>query len=429
MEQVGPALARVDCWTRCWTHIVPVPNVSVKLYQKASKQKADGTAPVYVRVTANRKTSLRSTGVYVRPRDWNENRQRVRASHDLADALNAKLAEHIHEAQRAALDSASAKAAKAALDGSSGTLTAYFERFIDRLRAQGARSHWEVKKYSSTLAKLRGALGDELSWGEVDRDALQTFERYCRQTKKNNPNTVRKELTRLRRVYKEAIRDGAVKPSEDPFLVYQKPKGRRVERRKLPLAAVEKLAALGPADGLAEGSFDGVARDAFVFSFYAGGMRFGDVAKLKASEVNGGRATYRMLKTGTPMSVPLPPAAVVIADRYRGGADGRGGYLFPLLEAGAEGDGVHLRKRISSRNAQVNAALKRLAVLADIEPDGLSFHVARHSFADYARRQSGDLYAISKSLGHGNLQTTETYLKSFDRDAVDGLADQLWKRE
>ena len=92
----------------------------------------------------------------------------------------------------------------------------------------------------------------------------------------------------------------------------------------------------------------------------------------------------------------------------------------------ADRDGVYLRKRIASRNTTANAALKRLASLAGIEPDGLSTHVARHSFADYARRQTGDLYAISKSLGHGNLSTTETYLRSFDRDAVDGLATRLW---
>ena len=403
-----------------------VSNVSVKLYQKASKARADGTAPVYVRVIANRKTRLVSTGVYVEPKHWNANRQRVRSSHDLAVALNARLRQDLHDAQEAALGASSAAVVKAALDGPGGSLTGYMERFVDRLRARGDRAHWEVKKYSTTLAKVRGALGADVPWAEVDRDALATFERYCRETKKNNPNTVAKELTRLRRVYKEAVRDGVIEPADDPFLVYQKPRGQRVERRKLPLADVEKLAALGPEDGVADGSVEAVARDAFVFSFYAGGMRFGDVARLKASEVRAGRADYRMLKTGTVMSVPLPPPAVAIVGWYAGGADGRGGYLFPLLRDGDERDGVHLRKRISSRNAQVNAALKRLAEKAELKPDGLSFHVARHSFADYARTKSGDLYAISKALGHGNLQTTETYLKSFDRDAVDRMAADLW---
>ena len=276
-----------------------MPNVSTALYLKISKTKADGTTPVYVRVTANRKSRLVSTGVYVEPKHWNKNKGVVRASHDLADAYNTKLQAALNEAREAALSAPSAKAVKAALDGPAGSLTAYFERFVDRLRAKGATAHWEVKKYGTTLAKLRGTLGHDLAWAEVDRDALVAFERYCRDVKKNNANTVRKELTRLRRVYSEAVRDGAIPPAADPFLVYRKPKGRRVERRKLPLADIEKLAALGPADGVADGSAEAVARDAFAFSFYAGGMRFGDVARLKAAEITGDGAA----------SADLPPPA------------------------------------------------------------------------------------------------------------------------
>ena len=67
-----------------------------------------------------------------------------------------------------------------------------------------------------------------------------------------------------------------------------------------------------------------------------------------------------------------------------------------------------------------------MAERADLLPDGLSMHVSRHSFADYARRKSGNLYAISKSLGHKNLNETDGYLKELDQDAVDGLATALW---
>ena len=281
-----------------------MPNVSVALYQKASKVRADGTAPIYVRAIADRKSTLRSTGVAVEPRHWNANRQRVRAGHDLADALNARLQALLHEAQEAALGARSAEAVTAALDGPAGSLTAYFDRFIDRLRAKGDRAHWEVRKYSTTLGKLRGALGAEVSWAAVDGDALARFERYCREDRENGPNMVKKEVTRLRRVYKVAIRDGVIGPADDPFLTYEPPRGQRVERRKLPLLDVETIAALGPKEGVQDGSVEAVVRDAFVFSFYAAGMRFGDVARLKASEVSGGRAVYRMLKTSTPMSVP-----------------------------------------------------------------------------------------------------------------------------
>ena len=402
----------------------PAARASVKLVLRGSKARADGTAPVYLRVTADRKSRFTATGVYVRPGDWNANRQGVRASHDLAAAFNARLDRLRNEAQTAALQTPSAVAVKAALDGTGGSLTGYFEGFVAGLDASGKL--WEWKKYRTTLAKLRSALGRDLAWGEVDRPALDRFERHLRLERKNGPNMVRKELTRLRRVYKQAIRDGEVGPAEDPFLVYDKPKGERVERRRLTLDEVGRLAELGPADGLDPASRDAAVRDAFVFAFYAGGMRFSDVCRLRPSDVVGDRVEYRMMKTGTPMSSPLPPPAAEIAGRHAGAA-GPDGFLFPFLRPGDDADGVTLRKRIGSRNAQANAALKRLAVLAGMEPEGLSTHVARHSFADYARTKTGDLYAISKALGHGNLQTTETYLKSFDRDAVDKLAENLWK--
>ncbi|MEL6706016.1 MAG: site-specific integrase [Bacteroidota bacterium] len=399
------------------------PRITTKLVLRTSKTRADGKVPVYLRITANRKTRMRSTGIYVEPKHWNGRRGEVRASHDISDALNAKLRDLLLEAQQHALDASSAEAVVSELDGGAGSLTGYFERFIASLEEKGA--HWEWKKYRTTLAKLQGCLGKELSWDAVGREQLVRFECYLRSVRKNSPNTVHKELTRLRRVYKQAIRDGALKPAQDPFLVYEKPKRQRIERRKLTLEEVERLAALGKEDGLQPGSVNVLARDVFVFAFYAVGMRFGDVALLKGDSIKGDRVEYRMMKTGTPMSVPLSEPALRIADVY---ADADT-YLFPLLKKGDERDSVHLRRRIASRNAQINAALKRVARLAGLEPEGLSMHVARHSFADYARRQGGNLYAISKSLGHSNLQTTETYLKSFDRDAVDGLADQLWGKK
>ncbi len=131
---------------------------------------------------------------------------------------------------------------------------------------------WEHRKYQTTLAKLRGALGQTLSWGEVD--ALRRFERHLRRVKGNNANTTQKELTRLRRVFKQAIRDGEIGPADDPFLVYEKPRGQAVHRRKLELAEVEALRDAGLGDGACPRRVRvGVLRR---------GMRFGDVCALRA---------------------------------------------------------------------------------------------------------------------------------------------------
>lgn len=395
---------------------------TVKLVLRKSKQRANGEAPVYLRITANRKSRFTATGVYVAPKLWNATKEQIRSSHEIAPALNERLRALRIEAETAALEAISAEQVKEVIAGTGGSLTDYFQRFIDQLEAGGQL--WERKKYTTTRNKLTDCLGASLAWDELDRAALVRFERYLREVCENNPNTTRKELSRLGRVVKQAVRDGLVRPDQDPFLIYEKPKGNKPERRKLSLEEIETLRRAV----LPEDSWLARARDAFCFAFYAGGMRFGDLASLKVENIFDGRVAYRMMKTGTPVSVPLPPPAQAIAERYAATAKERDGFLFPFLKAGEDADPVRHRRRINSQNVQANKNLKKAAEIAGVDSEGLSFHVARHSFADYARQKSGDLYAVSKTLGHTSLQVTQQYLRSFDNDAVDKLAANLWDK-
>ena len=290
--------------------------------------------------------------------------------------------------------------------------------FIESLNTQDR--FWDWKKYNVTLRKLRASLGNEIDWKDLDKKAVTDFEKHLRDKCGNGANTVRKELERFHRVIKQGIKEGVVKPEADPFLVYDRPRSKPTKRRKLSIEEIRAIEALE----LEKGSSLCISRDAFMFSFYGGGVRFGDICRLKPEHVKDGRLEYRMLKTGTTVSIPLPEPALQIYNTYIEEKT----YLFPFLKDGDEDESVRLRRRISSNNVLVNRDLKVLARKAGIESKGLSFHVSRHSFADYARQQSGDLYAVSKTLGHASLQVTQNYLRSFDRDAVDKLATELWKR-
>ncbi|MGB3544943.1 site-specific integrase [Rubrivirga sp.] len=405
---------------------------SVRLTLQTRKIRRDGTAPVWLRVTVNRKSRYTSTGVAVEPKYWNNDKQLVRRSHPLADAFNAKLADLVIVATQATLEGGTAQAVKEQLGGGTGSLSAFFRRHIDDLEARGA--FWQWKKYRTTLGKLEAALGPEgkttdVQFKDLDRHALVRFERHLRKACGNAPNTIRKEMQRLRRVVRGAVRADLLKPGDDPFLLYDQPKGERPDRLKLSIDDVLAIAAVLEVDGvpIEDGSALAIARDAFAFSFYGGGVRFSDVATLRPEHVRTvdgvPRLEYRMLKTGTLVDLPLPPPAVAIAERY---ADG-GAFLFPMLEAADDDDPVRLRRRISSWNTRVNAALKTLATAAEIDQaERVSFHASRHAYAVFAASKSGDLFAISKALGHTSLQVTQQYLRSFDRDATDRLSEQLW---
>ena len=73
---------------------------------------------------------------------------------------------------------------------------------------------------------------------------------------------------------------------------------------------------------------------------------------------------------------------------------------------------------IGSKNTIVNKNLKILADMIGFDGN-LTFHIARHSFADISRKKGVNVYDISKLLGHSSISITEQYLRSIDPETFD----------
>jgi site-specific recombinase XerD len=86
---------------------------------------------------------------------------------------------------------------------------------------------------------------------------------------------------------------------------------------------------------------------------------------------------------------------------------------------------MDIKRLINSKNALANKVLKQLAEMAGIQTN-VSFHIARHSFADYARKSNMNLYDISKALGHSDIKVTEQYLESFDNQSLTDSMSKLF---
>jgi len=393
--------------------------ISLKLVQRTQKQNKLGEAPIYLRITQERKSTFLSTGISVFPKQWNAEKEQVRTSHPISDVLNQRLSRVKLEAQENALSGKSASQTKAVMQGSGGDFVAFTEQYIASLTAKD--QVWEAKKFKTTLAKCTSVWGKQVGWKQVTPEALQQLSVYMAKKLGNSVNTRRKEISRVRRLVRLAIRSGDLSANDDPFLVYQLEKAKRVERRKLTLEEI------GLIEKVNLNGFAALARDTFLLSFYGGGVRFGDLCVLREGNYKSGRLVYKAAKTGKPLSVPLAPNGQVILGRYRSNTSDDNSLLLPLLREEDFASEVRLKGRISSRNAQVNTYLKRILKKAGVDPDGVSMHVARHSFADLARRTSGDIHAIMQMLGHSDVRVTQVYLSSLDLDAVDQLADQMWK--
>ena len=153
-----------------------------------------------------------------------------------------------------------------------------------------------------------------------------------------------------------------------------------------------------------------LARDLFMFSFYAMGMPFVDIAYLRKDQVKGDKIHYARHKTGQPITVTVLPPMLQMMKRYESsGSD----YVFPILSDAAP-DVQHREYCRSLR--RYNYSLHRLSEMLGL-PRSLSSYVVRHSWASIAYRHHVDLGMIGKAMGHTKTSTTLLYIRSlFDPD-------------
>ncbi|MBO6524167.1 MAG: tyrosine-type recombinase/integrase [Balneolaceae bacterium] len=250
----------------------------------------------------------------------------------------------------------------------------------------------------------------------VDQKFLNEMQEYMTHELGNKPNTVRNKLQRFRGLVNEAFKQGLI--SKDPYYQFERVKREKVSRAKLGEKEINRIVNLE----LEKGSELWHVRNYFIFSFYMAGIRFSDICTLTPENLVDGRLKYEMKKTGSTKNIKLLEPAIEILKGYN---TDKKGYIFPILNEVYKDEFV-LRKKISSKNVIVNRHLKELAKQAKID-ENISFHVSRHSFANYALQKGMGVYSISKALAHSNLKTTEVYLKSFDEELLDNEMENIFK--
>lgn len=233
-------------------------------------------------------------------------------------------------------------------------------------------------------------------------------------------NTISFYMRTLRSIYNKAIADGRIpRQFESPFAgAYT---GLQTTR-KLALEPEElaRLAALDPSLGskAPRGNIqlDHSLEEAlamFLFCYHARGMCFVDLTYLKKRDLRDGTLRYRRRKTGQMIELAIHPALRRILDWFSPKTKGSE-YLFPII-SDPSGD---INLQYNSGLRLQNQRLKKIATLLGIDKR-FSTHSARHSWATVAKNEGLPLAVISEGLGHTNQKTTEIYLASMGKQALD----------
>ena len=289
-----------------------------------------------------------------------------------------------------------------------------FDSHIKKLKDRD--SHKTAKSLTSSknnFYRYNKELG--LRFTDITVDWLQTYSRIRRQTV--SVSTVAVDFRNLRTVFNQAI-------EKNPSLSAVYPFGRG--KFQIPVGA-SKNVGLSKEDLLKIKDFNSdnyylqMARDYFMFSYYANGMNLKDIIKLKKGQKEYIRSkTEHTSKFEKRLDINYNQTQEEIISRHKGS----GKYLFNVLDD--EDNPEMIFKKTDLKASSVAAQLKNLAKALGLPPE-FSFQWARHSYATNMEKAGINLKAVSESLGHTSVRTTESYLKSIsneDRDAIN-IAKEL----
>ncbi|WP_051651924.1 site-specific integrase [Prevotella sp. P6B1] len=268
------------------------------------------------------------------------------------------------------------------------------ETEVERLQASLSQSTTE--NYKTALRALKRYMKQDIDISQVNQQLMKGFERWlrdqglCTNSISCYMRSIRSLLNRIKGENPTHAFDG----------VYT---GRaKTEKRAITEADITSI----KQTQLRPQSFLCLVRDIFLFSYYALGMPFVDIAFLRRHQITDQQLVYHRHKTGQRVVVPLEPCMLEIINRYQSDS----GYVFPLLKSNNPQKAY--QEYLLMLN-HYNRSLKTLARKAGLSLR-LTSYTARHTWASVAYGANVDLPVISKALGHTNPQTTLTYIKEIN---------------
>ena len=381
----------------------------VIFYLKKQKTTAQGTAPIYARITVNGRRTEISLKRSIALSGWDAKKGLAKGSREETAVLNRFLARFkakiIDAYQELVLSGSTVDGAVirewvtgAAQPGRTlGSLMEYHNREQASKLANGTmKNYYTTQSYIKCFLKEKYRRTD-IAILELNYSFISDFEHYLRGYKPKdhhrplNNNGIMKHIERLRNMINMAVTMDWL--AKDPFAKFRKHFD-NVERKSLTKQELDRLERKRfRVERL------GQVLDMFLFSCYTG-LAYIDLAELTPDNIitgiDGDLWIYTSrAKTDTSVRIPLLPKAMELMGKYRD--DPRSvsnGTVFPVIS-----------------NQRMNGYLKEIAEICEINTD-LTFHIARHTFATTVTLSNGvPIESVSKMLGHTSIRTTQIYAK------------------
>lgn len=264
----------------------------------------------------------------------------------------------------------------------------YMEKEVEKMK--GIRTQNYIRRYTTSVNWVK-KFDSKTALKDVDKRWIQRYLKFLSITpgkygKILNQNTIHEYLIYIANVLNNAVREGLITSNPTKSLnVADRPKKYESKREFLTAEEIKKLI-----DVPSPEKYNNI-RNAFLFSCFSG-LRYSDIQQLRWEHIKeykeGVVIEKKLQKTQNMLNLPLGKRAVSFLPERKGDKE----IVFKLPKS----------------MATVEMYIKLWSEFAKIDKH-VTFHTARHTFAVSILTCGGDIYTLSKLLGHKKITTTQIY--------------------
>lgn len=356
------------------------------------RKRANGLIALYLDICRNNKRTNEYLKLYLVPERTKEDRDKNRATLQLAQSIKAQRMVEIQNGEFGFKDNYAEQT----------LFFDYYRAMTEKRRGKESHGNWGnwlsclkhlmlyEKRHNITFADITPQWVEGFrTYLDTKAEAFSTDKRKRKDKRPLSQNSKQSYFNKLRACLNQAYEDRII--AHNPMRGITGFKSEEGTRMYLTLEEVRKLAA-------ADCDFPEIKR-AFLFSCLTG-LRRSDIIKLTWGEVQQQgdyvRLVFKQKKTGGQEYLDISPQAAALIDTPRGKSTDHvfGDIRYP-------GD--------------TNQAIKLWCLRAGIDKN-ITFHCGRHTFAVLMLDLGTDIYTVSKLLGHRELSTTQIYAKVLDKN-------------
>jgi len=401
-------------------------SIKIVLRKKVNK---DGTYPLAIRITKDRRSSFIHIGEHLKKSEWDSINKRVKKSHSNSARLNNFLAKKFSEAHDKLLElgttddhvsSQQVKHGIAKRSRGSSFFAIADNMYIANFKK--AKKYNRLSTEQPRIKRFRTFLKEsDIAFNDITVPLLTRYRAYLKGTHNISERSIINHLLVIRTIYNLAIKEGVAEAKNYPFgkdkIQIKFPQSLKIGLDANEVKTIEELK-------LKKGSAMNHAQNIWLFAFYFAGMRISDVLRLRWSDFQNDRLYYKMGKNTKPGSLKISQKVSNILSQYEDEKRNDADLVFPELKVLENlNNSYDVERKIAYADKRLNGYLRKVAKQAKIKKK-FTLHIARHTFGNISGERIS-VQMLQKLYRHSSISTTIGYQSNFIHKDADEALDAV----